>query len=155
MYGIGSKHFTWIGLKLRDGKLRRYSGKIWPGEALIKTLFYPPSSIFCVSYVIICWFSTTLGVWWSCDWTMPRPFPTPLLKAGKSALGTRLVNSRAQWILFEHWFTYTTRLNFTRFKGIIKAFSRMRVRHTSITVECVDFSDLSGANVCWFFSFSE
>ena len=36
-------------------------------------------------------------------------------------------------IAFEHWFTYTTTLNFTRFKGIIKAFSGMCVRLTSIT----------------------
>ena len=31
------------------------------------------------------------------------------------------------WILFEHLFTYTTLLNFTRFKWIIKAFSGMSV----------------------------
>ena len=36
-------------------------------------------------------------------------------------------------IVFEHWFTYTTPPNFTRFKGIIKAFSGMCVRLTSIT----------------------
>ena len=29
-----------------------------------------------------------LGVWWSCDWPMPGPFPVP--PPGKSALGTRL-----------------------------------------------------------------
>ena len=29
-----------------------------------------------------------LGVWWSCDWPMPGPFPAP--PPGKSALGTRL-----------------------------------------------------------------
>ena len=36
-------------------------------------------------------------------------------------------------IVFEHWFTYTTPPNFTRFKGIIKAFSGICVRLTSIT----------------------
>ena len=36
-------------------------------------------------------------------------------------------------IVFEHWFTYTTPPNFTRFKGIIKAFGGMCVRPTSIT----------------------
>ena len=35
--------------------------------------------------------------------------------------------------VFEHWFTYTTPLNLTHFKGIIKAFSGMYVRLTSIT----------------------
>ena len=46
----------------------------------------------------------------------------------------------------------------TRFKGIIKAFSGMGVL-TSIVfsnlVECLDFSDLSGATVGWYISFSE
>ena len=36
-------------------------------------------------------------------------------------------------IVFEHWFIYTTPLNFTRFKGIIKTFSGMCARLTSIT----------------------
>ena len=36
-------------------------------------------------------------------------------------------------IVFEHWFNYTTPLNFTRFKGIIKAFSGMCVWLTTIT----------------------
>ena len=40
---------------------------------------------------------------------------------------------RGTMIVFEHWFTYTTPLSFTRFKGIIKAFSGMCLRLTSIT----------------------
>ena len=36
-------------------------------------------------------------------------------------------------IVFEHWFNYTTPLNFTLFKGIIKAFSGICVPLTSIT----------------------
>ena len=36
-------------------------------------------------------------------------------------------------IVFEHWFNYTTPFNFTRFKGIIKAFSGICVPLTSIT----------------------
>ena len=39
---------------------------------------------------------------------------------------------RGIMIVFEHWFTYPTPLNLTRFKGIIKAFTRMCVRLTSI-----------------------
>ena len=55
---------------------------------------------------------------------------------------------RSTMIVFEHWFTYTTPLNFTRFKGIIKAFSGMYVRLTSITFPVIwssaldDFSGL-------------
>ena len=56
--------------------------------------------------------------------------------------------------------TTATALNFTRFKGIIKAFSRnVCAAHfnnfSGNLVECVDFSDLSGATVGWFISFSE
>ena len=40
---------------------------------------------------------------------------------------------RGTMIVFEHWFNYTTPLNFTRFKGIIKAFSGIYVPLTSIT----------------------
>ena len=51
-------------------------------------------------------------------------------------------------IAFEHLFTYTTPQNFTRFKGIIKAFSGMCVRLTSVTFpviwsNVIDFSDLA------------
>ena len=57
--------------------------------------------------------------------------------------------------MFEHWFSYTIPL--THFKGIIKASSGICVL-TSISifsnlVECVDFSDLSGATESWFTSF--
>ena len=45
-----------------------------------------------------------------------------------------MVNAGAQWIVFEHWFTYTTPP--TRFKGIIKAFSGMCVI-TSITFSVI------------------
>ena len=34
---------------------------------------------------------------------------------------------RGTMFVFEHWFTYTTPLNFTRFKGIIKALIRWNV----------------------------
>ena len=44
-----------------------------------------------------------------------------------------LLAGKGTMIVFEHWFTYTTPLNFTRFKGIIKALSGMCVRLTSIT----------------------
>ena len=33
-----------------------------------------------------------LGVWWSCNWLMPGPLPTPPPKPGKSALETRLLH---------------------------------------------------------------
>ena len=57
-------------------------------------------------------------------------------------------------IVFEHWFTYTTPLNFTRFKGIINAFKgNVCAAHvnnfSSNLVECIDFSGLSGATVGW------
>ena len=57
--------------------------------------------------------------------------------------------------MFEHWFSYTIPL--THFKGIIEASSGICVL-TSISifsnlVECVDFSDLSGATESWFTSF--
>ena len=48
-------------------------------------------------------------------------------------------------IVFEHWLTYTTPLNFTRFKGIIKAFSGMCVRLTSITFQVIWSSVLISA----------
>ena len=65
------------------------------------------------------------------------------------------MNAGAQWIVFEHWFSYTIPL--THFKGIIKASSGICVL-TSISifsnlVECVDFSDLSSATEGWFISF--
>ena len=50
-------------------------------------------------------------------------------------------------ILFEHWLTYITPLNFTRFKGIIKAFSGMCVRLTSITFPVILSSVL--ISVAW------
>ena len=50
-------------------------------------------------------------------------------------------------IVFEHWFTYTTALNFTRFKGIFKAFSGMCVRFTSITFPVIWSSVLT--SVTW------
>ena len=60
-------------------------------------------------------------------------------------------------IVFEHWFIYTTPLNFTRFKGIIKSLrwnvSGMCVRLTSITFPVIWLSvlisvtQLSGATV--------
>ena len=70
----------------------RYSGKIRPGEALIKTLVYPPSSMFVYR---MRWYANLvhpqiLGVWWSCDRPMPGPSPAPPSKPGKSALGTML-----------------------------------------------------------------
>ena len=59
-------------------------------------------------------------------------------------------------IVFEHWFTYTTPLNFTRFKGIIRAFTGMCVcgsdqvnNFSSNLVECIDFSGLGDATVGW------
>ena len=68
-----------------------------------------------------------------------------------------MANTGAQWIVFEHWFTYTTPL--TLFMGIIKASSGMCAAHVndffSNLVERVDFSALSGATVGWFVSFSE
>ena len=54
---------------------------------------------------------------------------------------------RGTMIVFEHWFTYTTPLNFTRFKGIIKAFSGMCVRLTSITFPVIWSSEL--ISVTW------
>ena len=57
---------------------------------------------------------------------------------------------------FEHGFTYTTPL--TCFKGTMKAFSGMCAHVNNFfsnLVECVDFSDFSGATVGWFISFSE
>ena len=61
---------------------------------------------------------------------------------------------RGTIIVFERWFTYTTPLNFKRFKGIIKAVSGMcGAAHvnsfSSNLVECIDFSGLSGATVGW------
>ena len=44
--------------------------------------------------------------------------------------------------VFEHWFTYTTPLSLTHFKGIIKAFSGMYVRLTSITFPVIWWSVL-------------
>ena len=52
-------------------------------------------------------------------------------------------------IVFEHWFTYTTPLNFTRFKGIIKAFSGMCVRLTSITFPVIWSSVLISVTREW------
>ena len=44
-------------------------------------------------------------------------------------------------------------LNFTRFKGIIKAFSGMCAAHvnnlSSNLVDCINFSGLSGTTVGW------
>ena len=50
-------------------------------------------------------------------------------------------------IVFEHWFTYTTPLDFIRFKGIIKAFSGMSVGLTSITFPVIWLSVL--ISVAW------
>ena len=44
---------------------------------------------------------------------------------------------RGIMIVFEHWFTYATPPNYTRFKGIIKAFSGMGVRLTSMTLQVI------------------
>ena len=74
---------------MENGKLPfyEYVGKTWPGEALIKTLVYPPCSMFCYPQI--------LGVWWSCDRPMSGPFPAPPPKPGKKRPGdedeTRLV----------------------------------------------------------------
>ena len=56
---------------------------------------------------------------------------------------------RGTMIVFEHWFTYTTPLNFTRFKGIIKAFSGMCVRLTSITFPVIWSSVLISVTREW------
>ena len=116
----------------------RYSGKIRPSKALIKTLFYLPSLMFCVSYAIICYFSTptNLGVWWSCDWLMPGPFPAPYSKATRKVppedeVGELQGTMNCVWTLVHLHNNLSNYL--TRFKGIIKAFSRMRVWLTSIT----------------------
>ena len=52
---------------------------------------------------------------------------------------------RGTMIVFEHWFTYSTPPNFTRFKGIIKSFSGMCVRLTSITFQVIWSSVLISA----------
>ena len=57
--------------------------------------------------------------------------------------GTRIVFEHCP----EHWFTYTTTLNFTRFKGIIKAFSGMCVQLTSMTCPVIWSSVL--ISVAW------
>ena len=49
---------------------------------------------------------------------------------------------QGRMIVFEHWFTYTTPLDFTCFKGIIKAFSGRCVRLTSITFPVIRSSVL-------------
>ena len=49
---------------------------------------------------------------------------------------------RGTMIVFEHWFTYTTPLNFIRFKGIIKAFSGMSLQLTSISFPVIWLSVL-------------
>ena len=49
-------------------------------------------------------------------------------------------------IVFEHWSTYTTLSNFTRFKGIIKAFSGVCVRLSSITFPVIWSSVLISVN---------
>ena len=54
---------------------------------------------------------------------------------------------RGTMIVFEHWFTCTTPLNFTRFKGIIKAFSGMCVWLTTITFPLIWSSVL--ISVAW------
>ena len=70
----------------------RYSGKIRPGEALIKTLAYPPFLLFCLSHRMGSYANLLhpqiLGVWWSCDRPMPGPFPVPPPKPlGKAPWG--------------------------------------------------------------------
>ena len=67
----------------------RYSGKIRPGEALIKTLVYPASSMFCLSYAMVCKFKTPtnsgcLVVMWPAD---ARAFSRPTSKAGEKRPG--------------------------------------------------------------------
>ena len=58
-------------------------------------------------------------------------------------------------IVFEHWLTYTTALNFTRFKGIDHQSLQWNVcaahviNFSSNLVDCIDFSGLSGATVGW------
>ena len=54
---------------------------------------------------------------------------------------------RGTMIVFEHWLTYSTPLNFTRFKGIIKAFSGMCVWLTTITFPLIWSSVL--ISVAW------
>ena len=100
-------------------KSYRYSGKIRPGEALIKTLAYPPSSMFCLSHRMRSYayllHPQILGVGWSCDRPMPRPFPAQPPKPGKSALGTRLW--KRVWIL-EVWFENSCgKLHFLVWRG--------------------------------------
>ena len=50
-------------------------------------------------------------------------------------------------IVFGHWVTYTTPLNFTRFYGIIKAFCGMCMRLTTITFPVISWSVL--ISVTW------
>ena len=146
-FRIDSKHFTWSGLKLSDGKLLLLmENPTWQSTDKNSYLLCSTCHLWCFVYRMQSYANLVhpkiLGVWWSCDRLMPGPFPTPLLKPGNSTLGTRLVNSGAQWIVFEHWFTYTAPLNFTRFKGIIKAFRRMCVWLTSITFAVIWLSVL-------------
>ena len=57
--------------------------------------------------------------------------------------------------MFEHWFTYTTPLNFTRFfqgnhQSLQWNVCAAHVNNVSSNlVECIDFSGLSGATLDW------
>ena len=95
-FRIDSKYFTWSGLKLSDGS----SGKIRPSEALIKTLVYPPSSMFCLSYAIVCLFSTPtnsecLVVMWPDD---ARAFSRPTSKAREKSPGNEVATTRTRTV---------------------------------------------------------
>ena len=101
-FRIDSKHFTWRGLKLSDGKLPllRENPTRWSTEK--HSCQYLPSSKFCLSYANFV-HPQILGVWLSCDRPMPGPFPVPPPKPGKSALGTRL--KLCSWAApLEFWF---------------------------------------------------
>ena len=67
----------------------RYSGKIGPGQTLIKTLVY--RHLQCFVYRMRSFANLVhpqiQGVWWSCDWPMPGPFPAPPPKPGKVPWG--------------------------------------------------------------------
>ena len=66
---------------------------------------------------------------------------------------------RGTMIVFEHWFTYITPLNFSRYdsressKPSVECQWNVCAAHvnnvSSNLVECIDFSDLSGATVGW------
>ena len=62
----------------------------WPGlEVCFTFLFrrFVYRFVYCIANLV---HPQILGVWWSCDWPMSGPFPTPPPMPGKSALGTSL-----------------------------------------------------------------